>query len=39
VVDSDHRLLGLLCLKRHLGGFCSDDGVAERRRARREAEG
>lgn len=34
VVDTRGRLLGLLCLKRHLGGFCSDEGVAERRRAR-----
>lgn len=34
VVDDDARLLGLLCLKGRLDGFCSDDGVAERRRAR-----
>lgn len=30
VVDVDGRLLGLLCLKRDLTGFCSDDGVAAR---------
>lgn len=34
VVDRRGRLLGLLCLKRNLAGFCSDDGVAARRRAR-----
>lgn len=34
VVDGERHLLGLLCLKRHQGGFCSDDGVAERRHAR-----
>lgn len=30
VVDVDGRLLGLLCLKRDLTGFCTDDGVAAR---------
>ncbi|QWC84644.1 CBS domain-containing protein [Nocardioidaceae bacterium] len=30
VVDEDDRLLGLLCLKRHRRGFCSDAGVAAR---------
>jgi CBS domain-containing protein len=30
VVDDDHRLLGLLCLKRTLDGFCTDDGVRAR---------
>lgn len=39
VADEQGSLLGLLCLKRHLGGFCSDDGVAERRQARRAAAG
>ena len=34
VVDDDHRLLGLLCLKRSGSGFCSDDDVISRRRAR-----
>lgn len=31
VVDEDRRLLGLLCLKRRLTGFCSSDDVAARR--------
>jgi len=30
VVDEKGSLLGLLCLKRHLGGFCSDADVAAR---------
>jgi CBS domain-containing protein len=30
VVDEHGSLLGLLCLKRHLGGFCSDADVAAR---------
>jgi CBS domain-containing protein len=30
VVDGDGTLLGLLCLKRHLDGFCSDADVASR---------
>jgi CBS domain-containing protein len=30
VVDGDGTLLGLLCLKRHLQGFCSDAEVASR---------
>ena len=30
VVDHSGRLLGLLCLKRRLTGFCSDDDVAAR---------
>jgi CBS domain-containing protein len=30
VVDDTGTLLGLLCLKRHLGGFCSDSDVAAR---------
>ncbi len=30
VVDADGRLLGLLCLKRHGRGFCSDAEVAAR---------
>jgi CBS domain-containing protein len=34
VVDDSARLLGLLCLQRGLTGFCTDDGVAEMRRAR-----
>lgn len=33
VVDERGLLLGLLCLKSHFGGFCSDEGVAERRAA------
>jgi CBS domain-containing protein len=34
VADDSGRLRGLLCLKRSLTGFCTDDGVAEMRRAR-----
>lgn len=34
VVDDSARLRGLLCLKRSLTGFCTDDGVAGMRRAR-----
>lgn len=34
VVDDDGKLLGLLCLKRHGNGFCTDAGVASRRTAR-----
>jgi hypothetical protein len=30
VVGSDNRLLGLLCLKRNLNGFCSDSGITAR---------
>lgn len=30
VVDAKGRLLGLMCLKRHQRGFCSDDDVASR---------
>lgn len=30
VVDADHRLLGLVCLKRSRSGFCSDADVAAR---------
>lgn len=30
VVDTDDRLIGLLCLKRRLTGFCSDADVAAR---------
>jgi CBS domain-containing protein len=30
VIDSSGGLLGLLCLKRRLTGFCSDDDVADR---------
>lgn len=33
VVDNSGRLLGLICLKRDGSGFCSDEGVAERRAA------
>lgn len=36
VVDESGRLRGLLCLKRSLQGFCSDEGVAAMRRERRE---
>lgn len=35
VVDESGRLVGLLCLKRSLNGFCTDEGVAAMRRARR----
>jgi CBS domain-containing protein len=34
VVDDDGRLLGLLCLKRRLTGFCSDHDVAARQAER-----
>lgn len=34
VVDADGRLLGLLCLKASLTGFCTDEGVAAMRRER-----
>ena len=34
VVDASNRLLGLLCLKRGLTGFCTDDGVAGMRTGR-----
>jgi hypothetical protein len=30
VVGDSDVLLGLLCLKRHLGGFCSDTDVCRR---------
>ena len=30
VIDNSGRLLGLLCLKRHGDGFCSDEGVRHR---------
>jgi CBS domain-containing protein len=32
VVDDDGRLLGLLCLKRHGRGFCSDEDVLAKHR-------
>lgn len=34
VVAADGTLLGLICVKRHGGGFCSDAGVASRARDR-----
>lgn len=34
VVDADGNLVGLLCLKSSLLGFCSDEGVAALRAAR-----
>lgn len=34
VVEADLQLIGLLCLKRSLTGFCTDEGVAEMRRER-----
>lgn len=34
VVDESGRLLGLLCLKHSLRGFCTDEGVAAMRLAR-----
>ena len=34
VVDDEMHLLGLLCLKASLAGFCTDEGVAEMRRSR-----
>jgi CBS-domain-containing membrane protein len=36
VIDDSGRLLGLLCLKRHGDGFCSDEGV-RRRTAEKES--
>lgn len=33
VVDDNARLLGLLCLKRHLRGFCGEHDVAARAHA------
>lgn len=36
VVDDRGRLLGLLCLKRSLGGFCRDDDVRARREQHEE---
>ncbi|GLY17070.1 CBS domain-containing protein [Kineosporia rhizophila] len=36
VVDTDGRLVGLLCLKRRLTGFCSDRDVASRAAERGE---
>lgn len=38
VVDGAGRLVGLLCLKRHGGGFCRDEDVRARRRERRGAD-
>jgi hypothetical protein len=35
VVDDSGRLLGLLCLKRDGAGYCSDEGIRKRARARR----
>ena len=37
VVDADLRLLGLLCLKKHQRGFCSDENVADRAAERQAA--
>jgi len=37
VVDDDMHLLGLLCLKKGLGGFCTDEGVEAMRAARSAA--
>ncbi|MBA0126741.1 CBS domain-containing protein [Haloechinothrix sp. YIM 98757] len=37
VIDTNHRLLGLLCLKRHQSGFCSDEGIMARAREREAA--
>lgn len=34
VVDDEMHLLGLLCLKASLTGFCTDEGVAAMRRER-----
>jgi CBS-domain-containing membrane protein len=34
VVDRAGRLVGLLCLKRDRIGYCSDEGIAARHRAR-----
>lgn len=36
VVDEEMHLLGLLCLKASLTGFCTDEGVAAMRRSRRD---
>ncbi|MBS2938382.1 CBS domain-containing protein [Nocardioides sp. J2M5] len=38
VVDDAGRLIGLLCLKRHGGGFCRDEDVAARRQDRLTAD-
>lgn len=38
VVDDAGRLLGLLCLKRHGGGFCRDEDVRARRQGRLAAD-
>lgn len=38
VVDEAGRLLGLLCLKKSLRGFCTDEGVAAMRAARETAD-
>lgn len=35
VIDADRTLLGLICLKRSLSGFCSDADVASRAAAAR----
>ena len=35
VVNDDHTLLGLMCLKRSRTGFCSDEDVASRAPSRR----
>ncbi len=34
VTDTDRTLLGLLCLKRTLAGFCTDEGIQARARER-----
>ena len=34
VIADDGELLGLLCLKRHLGGFCSEHDVSARAQVR-----
>ncbi|MBC2935037.1 CBS domain-containing protein [Nocardioides sp. zg-1228] len=39
VVDRQGLLVGLLCLKRHGGGFCTDAGVASRRAERTDGPG
>jgi CBS domain-containing protein len=31
VVDEDGRLVGLVCAKRSGNGYCTDDGIAQRR--------
>lgn len=38
VVDDDMHLLGLLCLKKGLDGFCTDEGVQAMRSARSTAQ-